>query len=109
MQILTQASSVELPGSEILGNIATNVPNVLPFASDPRILLAGIILIVTAVLFIVFIKKILINSVLGLIAWAVLQFFFHSNLPFLPSLVISALFGLAGIGSMLILRFMGLL
>jgi len=109
MELLSQAGSLELPGSEVLGEAAQGLTDALPFVSDPKILIAGIILIIVAVLFLVFIKKILINSVLGIIAWAVLQFLFGVNLPFTPSLVISAIFGLAGIGAMLILRFMGVL
>ncbi len=108
MELLLQSGIGELPGSEMLGKAAEGLADALPFVSDPKILIAGIILIVVAVLFMLFIKKIIINSVLGVIAWIVLQYVFKVGLPFIPSLVVSVIFGLAGIGVMLVLRFMGI-
>lgn len=109
MELLLQAGNgAGLPGSELLGKAAEGLTDIVPFVSDPKILIAGIILIVVAVIFILFIKKIIINSVLGVIAWIILQYVFKVGLPFIPSLVVSIIFGLAGIGVMLVLRFMGI-
>ncbi len=71
-------------------------------------LIGAIVLIIIAVLVLAFLKNILVNSVLGLVAWAILHFVFHVQLSFWLSLVISALFGLAGIGVLLVLKFFGL-
>lgn len=68
----------------------------------------GIILIIATIIVLFFMKKIIINTVLGLILWGIVTFIFNANLPFLPSLVIAAIFGPAGIGAMLLLKFFGL-
>ncbi|MCX6801308.1 MAG: hypothetical protein NTZ73_03915 [Candidatus Diapherotrites archaeon] len=80
-----------------------------PFA-DPLILLgAGIVLIIATILVLLFMKKIIVNTILGLILWSVVNFIFNANLPWLPSLVVAAIFGPAGVGVMLLLRFFGIL
>ncbi|MBI4053522.1 MAG: hypothetical protein HY394_05820 [Candidatus Diapherotrites archaeon] len=80
----------------------------LQLAGNPAILVAGVVLIIAAVLIFVFLKKIIVNSVAGLAVWAIVSFVFHVNLPFIPSLVISIVFGLAGIGALLLAKFLGL-
>ena len=71
------------------------------------ILVMGVLLIIAAVIILMFLKKIIINSVLGIIAWAILVFFFQVELQFIPTLIISAIFGLAGVGVILLLKFLG--
>jgi len=80
----------------------------LQLVGNPAILAAGIVLIIAAVLVFVFLKKVIVNSIAGLIVWAIVSFVFHVELPFIPSLVISVVFGLAGIGALLLAKFMGL-
>ena len=80
---------------------------VLQFAGDPSVLAGGIALVVVAILAFFLIKKIIINSILGAMAWAVVTLGFGVNLPLLPSLAVSVIFGPAGIGVMLALRFFG--
>ena len=75
--------------------------------SNPLVLVAGIVLIIAAVLIIVFLKRIILNSILGIIAWAVLTYVFKVELPFIASIAVSIVFGLAGIGAMLVLKFLG--
>ena len=75
---------------------------------DPMILLAGIGLIALAIFFIFFLKRVIVNSILGLIAFAVL-WALGIKLPFVATLIVSIIFGLAGVGTMLILYFFGLL
>ncbi|MDN5367180.1 MAG: hypothetical protein PWQ11_591 [Candidatus Diapherotrites archaeon] len=75
---------------------------------DPMILLAGIGLIALAIFFIFFLKRVIVNSILGLVAFAVL-WFMGIKLPFLVTLIVSIIFGLAGVGTMLILYYFGLL
>ncbi len=70
-------------------------------------LLLGLGLIAATVILVGYLKNLLANSVIGLVVWAVLHFLLHVQLPLVPSLVVSALFGLAGIGAMLVLRFLG--
>ena len=68
----------------------------------------AIILIIATVAVLFFVKKFIVNTVLGLIAWAIVVYLLNVNLPFIPSLVVSAVFGPAGVGVMLFLRFFGL-
>ena len=89
------------------GNMAAEAAKT--FAGNPSILAGGIILIIAGILVIMFLKRIIVNSILGAILWAIVNYFFLVNLPFYPSLIISIVFGLPGIGVMLLLRFMGLL
>lgn len=70
-------------------------------------LLVGIALIVAAVLFFVFFRKIAVNSLLGLAAWALLYFVIGVKMALIPSLVVSVVFGLAGVGALLVLMFFG--
>jgi hypothetical protein len=79
----------------------------LAFVGNIYVLLGAIILIVLAIAVVVLLKRIIENSVLGLIVWAVAKFVFGINLPFWTSLIVSAIFGLAGIGALLLLRFLG--
>ncbi|NUN11095.1 pro-sigmaK processing inhibitor BofA family protein [Candidatus Micrarchaeota archaeon] len=76
------------------------------------IALFGVLLLVAGLLFVVFFKRFLENSVVGLIALLVINFLGNSfgvNLPInLLSLVITALFGLAGVGLLLVLQFAGI-
>ncbi|MFA4855251.1 MAG: hypothetical protein WC634_01515 [archaeon] len=81
----------------------------LQLAGNPAILIGGIILVVGAIVIFFLLKKIVINSILGIAAWALLTYVFHVELPLIPSLAISVIFGLAGIGAMLVLRFFGMI
>jgi hypothetical protein len=78
------------------------------FLGDPLILALGIILVIAAIAIFFFLKQIIVNSVLGIVAWGILHFVFNVQLPFWASLLVSIIFGLAGIGVMLVLRFLGI-
>ncbi|MDP2666937.1 MAG: transcriptional regulator [Candidatus Diapherotrites archaeon] len=68
----------------------------------------GFVFFIGAVLVLYFLKNIIVNTILGLIAWAILTYILQINLPFWASLIVSALFGLAGIGAMVVLAFLGI-
>lgn len=78
------------------------------FIGDPTILIAGIVLIIAAVIIFMVLKKIIVNSIAGLIVFGILHFVVGIELPFIPTLIVTAIFGLAGIGVMLVLHFLGL-
>ncbi len=88
--------------AENMGNAA------LSLAGNPAILIGGIVLVIAAFVIFFFLKKIIINSILGIAAWAILTFVFQVEMPFIPSLAISVIFGLAGIGAMLVMKFFGM-
>jgi hypothetical protein len=77
-------------------------------AHNPIVLVVALILIIVSVLMILHLKKIIMNSILGGILWAISVFIFNINLPPLQSFVVSVIFGPAGIGVMLVLKFFGL-
>lgn len=91
------------------GSIAGNASQAaMQLAGNPMVLAGGIGLVIAAILVILFIKKVIINSILGLIAWGVVYFGLGIKLPLAASLAVSVIFGLAGIGVMLVLRFLGI-
>ncbi len=92
--------------------LQTQIPPNIGQVSDAlaghwEILVGGIILIIIAIILFLRIKKIIINSVLGVIAWAILVFVLKIQLQLIPTLVISVIFGLAGIGVILVLKSLG--
>ncbi len=86
---------------------ATNIG--LSLVGNPTVLIIAIVLIAATIFLFFFLKKIITNSILGGIIWFVSIYIFHVQLPLVPSFVISVLFGPAGIGAMLLLKFFGLL
>ena len=88
---------------------AENATQIVSFVGNPWVLACAVALIILAIVVVLFLKHIIVNSVLGIIAWAIIKFVFGINLPFWASLAVSAAFGLAGIGAMLLLRFFGVL
>ncbi len=88
-----------------VNSVSGAAQNVL--AGDWGIFLMGLGLVVAAVLVFTFLKKLIINSILGLVAWAIAVFVLKIQLPFWLSLIASAIFGLAGVGVMLLLKFAG--
>ena len=99
----------ELVGNE-LGSAITEkaTDGAMQFVGNPLIFVGGIVLILIAILVFVTLKKILVNSVLGLVGWVLVVMLLHIELPFVPSLIISSVFGLAGLGTLLLLKFFGL-
>jgi hypothetical protein len=81
-------------------DIPQSISNILGQSTAP-------VAVADSVKSVVLLKRIIENSVLGLIVWAVAKFVFGINLPFWTSLIVSAIFGLAGIGALLLLRFLG--
>ncbi len=77
--------------------------------ANPTILVIGIILIIATIFILFFLKKVITNSILGAVIWGISIYFFHIELPLIPSFVISVIIGPAGIGTMLLLKFFGLL
>ncbi len=88
-----------------INSVSAGAQNVL--AGNFGILLMGIGLVVAAVLVFTFLKKLIVNSILGLVAWAIAVYILKIQLPFWLSLIASAIFGLAGVGVMLLLKFAG--
>lgn len=75
----------------------------------PFFVIIGIVLIVATIFILFFLKKIITNSITGLIVWGLAIYIFNIPLPFIPSLIISIVIGPAGIGAMILLQAFGLL
>ncbi|MEK6902310.1 MAG: hypothetical protein AABX02_01835 [archaeon] len=95
MSILFQTGATETVANTIAGNVSW--------------LALGIGLFVLAAIVIFFLKNILVNAILGVVGWAILTYVFQVHLPFLPSLIVSAIFGLAGLGAVVLLAFFGII
>ena len=75
--------------------------------NNPKVLIFGIIFIILAVIILFFLKNILLNSIVGVVGFLVCNFILGIKLPIWATIVVSAIFGVAGLGSMLILKFFG--
>ncbi len=91
-----------LQAAEATQTIANSV------SGDWSWLIVGIVLVVGAFLVFMMLKNIVVNTILGLIGWGIATYLFHLQLPFWASLVVSAIFGLAGLGAMIVLAFLGI-
>lgn len=96
--------SLLLQAAEALPNVEAVTSSI---AGNWSWLVIGIVLFIAAAVLIFFLKNIVGNAILGLIGWGILTYFFHVSLPFWPSLIVSAIFGLAGLGAMVVLGFLG--
>ena len=92
-----QGAQQALDQSGLFSNLAGNL----------LVLVLGVALIGATVVLVGYLKNVLANSLIGLVTWAVLHFLFQVQLPLVPSIIVSAIFALGGIGVMLVLKFLG--
>jgi len=88
--------------------IAQGTDKVINLVHNPKILILGVILIGVTLLIMYFLKKFIINSIIGVIGLFILTLI-GIKLPFVITLIITAVFGLAGLGTVLILKFFGII
>ncbi len=74
---------------------------------NPMLLVYALILIVLTVIFIKVFKNVIINSIIGVVALLFLYYVLNIKLPFIITLIVTAIFGPAGLGVMLVLKFFG--
>ncbi len=72
----------------------------------PETLAGGILLIAAALILVFLLKRFIVNLLLGIIGLIVV-YMLGIPLPLLPTLVVTILFGLGGLGTMLVLYFLG--
>ncbi|MFH1779798.1 MAG: pro-sigmaK processing inhibitor BofA family protein [Candidatus Micrarchaeota archaeon] len=76
------------------------------------LIVTGVLLFLAGLFLLIFMKKILENSVIGLIALLVINFLGTSYGVSVPinvlTIIITAFFGLAGVGFILLLKFAGI-
>jgi hypothetical protein len=89
-------------GTQMVQEAATEV---IPL--PPEYILPAIVLVIATVFIFFFLKKIIVNSVLGVVALLAANFIFNMQLPWISSIVISIIFGPAGVGVMIVLRIFG--
>ena len=106
---------MSVTGFQVLGESTAAASQAASFLQgNIGFLILGLILIAATIALLYFFKQVIVNSILGLVAWIIISyvlpiFGFSISLPFWPSLIVSALFGLAGIGVMLVLGFLGVI
>jgi len=105
---------LELPTNalEALGTSTEGIGNEVAgaLASNPSVLIIGVLLIAAAIVIFYFIKKIIVNSVLGFVGWLLLMIFIGIETPLIiPTLAVSVIFGLGGVGALLVLMFFGII
>lgn len=83
------------------------VPLSLP--GDITLLIMGAALAVLGIALVFLLKRVMENLVIGLVGFLLIKFFFGINIPIVPGIIISLLFGLSGLGVLLILHFFGVL
>ncbi|NMA44276.1 MAG: hypothetical protein GX950_00475 [Candidatus Diapherotrites archaeon] len=91
-------------------SIVSETTKAIPFSIELVILV--LILIAITIIIMFYLKKIIVNSVLGGVIWFVAVFVFNVQLGptlFIPSFVISVIFGPAGIGTILLLLALGII
>jgi hypothetical protein len=100
--------AVDLNLSSIVNASSIGVDVSKSIAGNYWFVLAGIALLVLAFILFSMLKQIIVNSVVGLIALAALKYVLGIDIPLNIAVVASvALFGLAGLGMLLILMFFG--
>ncbi|MFH1587964.1 MAG: hypothetical protein ABIA76_01340 [Candidatus Diapherotrites archaeon] len=93
----------------ILIEMLPNGLEAIKLEGNLTIILIAIALVLATVVLILHFKKIIINSILGAIGWGIAIFVFKVSIPFIPSLIASLIFGLAGIGVVLVFAFFGVI
>lgn len=105
---------LQLPANALntLGESTTGLGGeaVKTIVNNPSFLVIGILLIAIAVVIFYFMKKIVVNTILGFIGWILLLVFVGIKASLIiPTLVVSVIFGLAGVGVLLLLMFLGVI
>ena len=94
-------------GTNTINDVSQGAVNSL--AGNPAILAAGIVLIIAAILILWFLKKIVVHAIMGIIGWSIALFVFKIQLPLVLSLIVSIIFGLGGLGALLLFKFLGMI
>ncbi len=89
--------------------MAVELPTLSLPPGDVGLLVMGAALAVAGIVLVVVLKRIMENLIVGLVGFLALKIFFGVNIPLLPGIIISILFGLSGLGALLILHFFGVL
>ncbi len=105
---------IQLPANALntLGESTVGIGEqaVQTIANNPSVLVVGIVLIAAAFVIFYFLKKLIVNTILGFIGWILLMVFIGIEGPLIiPTLVVSVIFGLAGVGALLLLLFFGVI
>ncbi len=77
------------------------------FVFNPIYLVYALGLIILTIIFIKVLKNVIVNSVVGVVGLLFFYYVLNIKLPFLITLIVTAIFGPAGLGVMLILKVFG--
>ena len=92
-------------------SVVREVSGAYPFLpqGDLGTLLLGAVLVLAALVIVFLLKRILENAVIGVVGFLLLKYFLDLKISLVAGLVISLLFGLAGLGVLVILHFFGMM
>lgn len=79
----------------------------LTTAFSLKYLIYALVLIILTIVIIRIFKNVIVNSAIGVAALMVLYYILNIKLPFILTLIVTAIFGAAGLGIMLILKMFG--
>ena len=89
----------------LASEVATETTKTLVF--NPMYLVYALGLIILTIIFIKVLKNVIVNSVVGVVGLLFFYYVLNIKLPFLITLIVTAIFGPAGLGVMLILKVFG--
>ncbi len=75
---------------------------------DINTFLLGVLFVIVALVVVFIVKRVLENFIIGVVGFLILKFVLGINIDLIPGLIISLLFGLGGLGVLLILHFFGI-
>lgn len=77
------------------------------FEFSPIYLVYALGLIILTVIFIKVLKNVIVNSIVGVVGLLFFYYVLNIKLPFIITLIVTAIFGPAGLGVMLVLKVFG--
>lgn len=87
--------------------VAQGATGIMNLVNNPISLIVGIVFIIITILILIFFGQFIVNGIIGLVAFIILALI-GIKLPFVVTLIVSTIFGLGGLGVMLILKFFGI-
>jgi len=94
---------------DILFILITETPPIIDkITNNPKVLVFGILLIILTIVILFILKNVIVNSIVGVLGLLVCNGLLGFKLPYLITLIVTAIFGVAGLGVMVIFKYFGI-